>query len=232
MTTTTEQQHRTEAQLTNAVRLLGEQLAEVEKYLTALEATENPISFDLPDHGDILQALHQAGYWKDFRKPFTTLPGESFWFLPDLWVVALDITDIYGGGDLSVLGPGHEWIERIEEVRFFDRTQVTHLCSFGGTYWLLHIEDQAVFKPGVPEQVKDDIDVAIQGPSSRTPDDYFNQDEIDALLEEHQKNNSARVHHIGPPGIDISQMDGEADCDRYNTMMDELRQAYRENPVL
>lgn len=205
----------------NGEQILGEALAELDKKIREAGLT------DAAD--DAAEALYAAGWWADQRQPFRTIAGDRFWFRPDLWVVALDVTDQYELGAFDEPALAGQWIKRIESVCFFDRSQITHLCQLRGSYFLMHLEDRGVFRDGCPVDVRERLDRELF--QNHDQDTCHDCGTINRFIELH-RTEPHRVAHLGNPGRDLRDFDGESMRERYAAMLEAERSELTANPPL
>ena len=122
--------------------------------------------------------------------------GLRGWLTIDVWVVAIDETEYW-----TLKPEDMALIERIETVYMFDRNTVTYLCSPDKNYWMIPVEQRAIFKDGVSDHDIDRIDMIIMDnlPSDA---DYMGDRGIDRMIE---KNDRSKVYHYGNPGLDLDE---------------------------
>lgn len=145
-----------------------------------------------PIHEVVQRALRATG------RRLVNIGYHRHWLTYDIWVVAINET---GGWDIP---DDYEWkkhLKRIESVFFFDRNTITHLCSFSGSYWLNYLETRPIMNPGTSEELTREAEDFCEG-GAGTDDDYFDQKQIDKLIE---KNERGTVYHYGNPGFDLDE---------------------------
>lgn len=140
---------------------------------------------------------------------------------PDIRAVALDETEYW-----IIPEKYQPYIERIEGVYFYDKNEHTYICSFTPHYWLRHIENRAILKADIPEDVRDRIDEEIYDwimeSNIGEESDYFNKYSIDRF-EENNKDNPSRYK---PYPFD--QYD-DMDYDTYDAYMESWREFFSGN---
>jgi len=174
----------------------------------------------------LARALQAAGCWKSFREPFQTIEGQWFWFPIDIWVVAMDETEYW---NLPAKYKKH--IERVECVYFFDSQAKTHLSSLTASYCMWFVENRAVFKGDVDDDLRDEIDSWIRTHQEEERVGYQNCDDVERFITRHQYDRGC-VHHHGNPGIDLTELDGDDAEAQYNSLIDGLLEGFCSNSVL
>jgi len=176
---------------------------------------------------DIEDLMRKLGAYSSFREPFQTIPGETFWFLPDIWIVAFpEKSEWFFPEDEAWVGH----IKEIYGVYLFDRNERTHLCSFSASYWLHHLYNCPVFVGGEDDTPDDIKDTANQYLMHTEEPRYYDTNSIDAIIDKHLLDTDPKVVlHVGNPGADFTMLDGDTDGERYDNMMDALVEHYSSN---
>lgn len=103
--------------------------------------------------------------------------GERVELLPDVWIVKIDEREHWL--DPIVL----DRTRRIFGVYVFDRRQVTHCCSFSGSYWLVALGTQWEASRELTDDETEDLDERIRtGDSQSDGTNYFDQRDIDRMI--------------------------------------------------
>ena len=169
--------------------------------------------------GDLAYVLRKLGYRWVNNDPDRD-PRRGFWLQPDVYVVAIDETDMWHLGETDM-----QQVQRIEGVYFFDRNIVTHLGSLQGSYMLHGLEHRAQLKPGTSEDDESRIqDLVADEPCE---DDYFSTSTVDQILCHYA---SPNVSHIGCPAeANFEELDGHTDEERYESLIETLREEFHAN---
>lgn len=125
--------------------------------------------------------------------------GLRGWIHHDIWVVAIDETRLWHVPDHLGFKSA---LDRIESVYCLDRSEITHLCSFSGSYYLYHIDTRPIMKPNTGDELVEEARDFCQSGSG--PEDiYVDQGEIDRMIERNQR---GTVYHWGNPGFDLDSV--------------------------
>lgn len=184
---------------------------------------------------EIAKRLREFGWWKDFRNPFQTLPGEHFWFSPDIWLVALDETEEWRS-DLQM--PYRQHLRSIERVWWLDFSQQTHIASTKASYYMhpLYHRVNLALDNTMSHQRYNEVNEAISDyvESSLGSSQYFGANRINQLLALFLDGEFAdKVAYVGNPGYDFNELDGESDRDKYDgSFTDTVQESLLANRLL
>lgn len=153
--------------------------------------------------------------------------GRSLWLPMDIWLVALkDSLQWYQFPDW-LAGK----VESIHEIRFFDRSSVTHLCSIEGSYWADFIDMRVTLREEYAddESLRDNAYDWVLDANRETDGDYYDERSMDRLIE---RATPGEVHHYGNPRIDWDNLEGDTDEEKWEEAMRSLQEHFRCNAYL
>jgi hypothetical protein len=147
------------------------------------------------------------------------------WLPYDFWSVAIDETEHWQIPD--------EWkgkIKKIEAIKFFNRSTVTHICSPQPNYWLEFLDYRITLVPDLEDrddahEIREEIWDWCQGANNDSRDDYYSTGQIDKIIDA-KDDRSARYGHV------LTDLD-DLDSDDFDRGVSEIvREDLQGNPDL
>jgi len=103
--------------------------------------------------------------------------GERVELLPDVWIVKIDEREHWIAPDVL------DKTARIFGVYVFDRRQVTHCCSFSGSYYLSFLGTQWEASRELTDDETEALDESIwEGNCQCESSNYFDQRDVDRMI--------------------------------------------------